>query len=161
MRGWPYTDISHFCGFFIRKLTWTTLCPQNPLNLAAFRPIRRLTVPFIMRITMSGSDDYYTHNGETMAGRPKNPDTDYKVIIHQPNGYRYAATQPHIIDSKTGAVRRRYCYWGDVLKDLKFTPNDRFLLASPSERARLIFPEGWVLSAIQSLLNSGTNHQFR
>ena len=114
-----------------------------------------------MRITMSGSDDYYTHNGETMAGRPKNPDTDYKVIIHQPNGYRYAATQPHIIDSKTGAVRRRYCYWGDVSKDLKFTPNDRFLLASPSERARLIFPEGWVLSAIQSLLNSGTNHQFR
>ena len=86
-----------------------------------------------------------------MAGRPKNPDTDYKVIIHQPNGYRYAATQPHIKDPKTGVTRRRYCYWGDVSEDLKFFPNDRFLLASPSERARLIFPEGWDLSEIQSL----------
>ena len=86
-----------------------------------------------------------------MAGRPKNPDTDYKVIIHQPNGYRYAATQPHIRDPKTGITRRRYCYWGDVSEDLKFIPNDRFLLASPSERAKLIFPEGWDLSAIQNL----------
>ena len=91
-----------------------------------------------------------------MAGRPKNPDTDYRVIIHQPNGYRYAATQPHIRDPKTGAIRRRYCYWGDVSEDLKFIPNDRFLLASPSERAKLIFPEGWDLSAIHNLQDPGT-----
>lgn len=105
---------------------------------------------------MSEDVNYFTHNGGAMAGRPKNPDTDYRVIIHQPNGYRYAATQPHIRDPKTGAVRRRYCYWGDVSEDLKFIPNDRFLLASPSERAKLVFPEGWDLSAIRDLQNPET-----
>ena len=86
-----------------------------------------------------------------MAGRPKNPETDYKIFIHRATTYRYAATQPYIMDEKTGAKKRRYIYWGNVSEDLKFTPNERYLLATPEERNKLIFPSEWDLSAIEKL----------
>ena len=86
-----------------------------------------------------------------MAGRPKNPNADYKVILHQTGGYRYAATQPYEKDEKTGKSRRHYVYWGDVTQDMKFIPNLRFCLSDTETRSKLVFPEGWDLTAIKKL----------
>ena len=84
-------------------------------------------------------------------GRPKNPNADHKVLLHQTGGYRYAATQPYEKDEKTGKLRRHYVYWGNVTEDLKFIPNLRFKLSDSKTRALLVFPEGWDLSAIDEL----------
>ena len=72
--------------------------------------------------------------------RPKKPNTDFKVALRVTGRYRYAATQPHVRDPKTGNIVRRYVYWGEVSETLKFLPNDRYILASDEERNRLIFP---------------------
>ena len=86
-----------------------------------------------------------------MAGRPKNPNSDYVVILHQTGGYRYAATQPYKKDEKSGKLKRHYVYWGTVTEDLKFVPNQRFQLSGPKIRKLLVFPKTWDLSAIKRL----------
>ena len=86
-----------------------------------------------------------------MAGRPKNPNADFKVILHKTGGYRYAATQPYEKDEKTGKTRRHYVYWGDVTEDLKFIPNQRFCLSDIKTRNKLNFPPEWDLSEIERL----------
>ena len=85
--------------------------------------------------------------GSAMAGRPKDPDTDFRVLLHVHRSYRYAATQPYVPDPENpGKMRRRYVFWGSVTEDLRFIPNERFLHASEEERARLIFPKEWNMS---------------
>ena len=86
-----------------------------------------------------------------MAGRPRIPNADFKVILHQTGGYRYAATQPYEKDDKTGKIRRHYVYWGDVTEEMKFIPNQRFCLTDSNTRGKLEFPESWDLSAIEKL----------
>ena len=86
-----------------------------------------------------------------MAGRPRSPNADFKVILHQTGGYRYAATQPYEKDDKTGKIRRHYVYWGDVTEEMKFIPNQRFCLTDSNTRGKLEFPESWDLSAIEKL----------
>lgn len=81
-----------------------------------------------------------------MAGRPKNPDTNYKVSLHKCGAYRYAATQPTITDEETGVKVRKYIYWGDLTEDMRFIPNERYLLASEETRSKLIFPSDWDIS---------------
>lgn len=85
-----------------------------------------------------------------MAGRPKNPNSEYKVILHKTHGYRYAATQPYEPHPDTGKIRRHYVYWGDVTEELKFIPNDRFI-SDVKRRDLLIFPEEWDLSEIEKV----------
>lgn len=89
-----------------------------------------------------------------MAGRPRNPDTNYKVSLRRTGKYRYAATQPTFTDPNTGKVKRRFVYWGDVTEDLRFIPNDRYRLASKKERSRLIFPDGWDLTEADKINNA-------
>lgn len=86
-----------------------------------------------------------------MAGRPRSPNADFKVILHQTGGYRYAATQPYEKDDKTGKIRRHYVYWGDVTEEMKFIPNQRFCLTDSNTRGKLEFPKSWDLSAIEKL----------
>ena len=78
-----------------------------------------------------------------MAGRSKNPNSDYVVILHQTGGYRYAATQPYKQDEKTGKLKRHYVYWGNVTVVMLFIPNQRFQLISPKTRKRFVFPKTW------------------
>jgi hypothetical protein len=52
-----------------------------------------------------------------------------------------------IIDPETGKKKYRYLHWGTVDEGLRFMPGSEFWLASPEERALLIFPEDWDLSA--------------
>lgn len=86
-----------------------------------------------------------------MAGRPVNPDTNFKVALRKTGNYRYAATQPTSVDPVSGEVKRRFVYWGDVTEDMRFIPNDRYRLTSIAERKKLIFPKKWDISAIEKL----------
>jgi hypothetical protein len=83
--------------------------------------------------------------------RPVDPNAQYRVKPHINGGYTYASTQPSYVDPETGKKKYRYIHWGSIDENLKFKPNSQFFLASPEERARLIFPEGWDMSEAKKL----------
>ena len=83
--------------------------------------------------------------------RPVNPDSQYRIKPHIVNGYKYASTQPSIIDPNTGKKKYRYTHWGTVDENFVFIPGSAFYLASPKERSRLIFPENWDMSKAEEL----------
>ena len=88
-----------------------------------------------------------------MVGRPKNPQTDFKVMLHVHRSYRYAATVPYEPDPKNpGKMRRRYVFWGSVTDNLRFIPNERYLFTPSKERDRLIFPKEWDMSEAEQKL---------
>jgi transposase len=84
--------------------------------------------------------------------RQVNPNAQYRVKPHVTNGYTYASTQPPYVDPSTGKKKYRYIHWGTVDVNRKFIPGSSFYLASPEERARLIFPENWDLSEVEKLV---------
>jgi hypothetical protein len=79
--------------------------------------------------------------------------TTYKVKIHLNNGYRYASTQPLVVDPErtSGRNRHRRIHWGTVDENNKFHPNKTYLYADVSERRKLIFPKDWDMSEVASL----------
>ncbi len=83
--------------------------------------------------------------------RPVDPSAQYRIKPHVTNGYTYASTQPPQVDPDTGKKTYHYIHWGKVDADLKFIPGTQFYAASPEERARLIFPEDWDMSAAEKL----------
>ena len=83
--------------------------------------------------------------------RPVDPDSGFRVKIHDNGGHRYASTQPAFTDPVTGRKKYRRLHWGVVDENNKFHPDKNYLLASPEERAKLIFPEDWDLSEVASL----------
>jgi hypothetical protein len=84
-------------------------------------------------------------------GRPVDPNAQYRVKTHNNNGYTYASTQPPYIDPDTGKKKYRYIHWGVVDEKQRFKPGSAFFLATPEERARLIFPKGWDMSEAERL----------
>lgn len=62
----------------------------------------------------------------------------------------YATTHPYIV-TEDGKRKYSCLHWGTVTDELKFIPGKQYLYASPEERAKLIFPEGWALSEIEKL----------
>ena len=83
--------------------------------------------------------------------RPVDPDAQYRLKPHINGGYTYASTQPSYIDPDTGKKKYRYVHWGSLDENRKFTPGSQFYLATPEERSRLIFPEGWDISEAKKL----------
>jgi hypothetical protein len=83
--------------------------------------------------------------------RPVDPNAQYRVKPHVANGYTYASTQPSYVDPDTGKKKYRYIHWGTIHEDQKFIPSSPFYLASPEERAKLIFPENWDMSEAEKL----------
>ena len=83
--------------------------------------------------------------------RPVDPDAQYRVKKHVANGYAYASTQPPYIDGNTGEKKYRHIHWGRIDENQKFIPGAPFFLASPEERARLIFPDKWDMSEAKKL----------
>lgn len=85
-------------------------------------------------------------------GRPVNPDTIYRVGIHRNGGHVYATTQPFTIGAD-GRKHYRHRHWGtvDEAAGMKFFPGTEYLLASPEERSKLIFPQDWDLSELKKL----------
>ena len=69
------------------------------------------------------------------------------------NGYRYASTQPLVVDPDrtSGRNKHRRIHWGTVDENNKFHPNNTFLYADVSERRKLIFPDDWDMSEVASL----------
>ena len=76
-------------------------------------------------------------------GKHPDPNAQYRVKPHVTKGYTYASTQPPYTDQDIGKKKYRYIHWGSVDENLKFIPGAPFFLASPEERAKLIFPEDW------------------
>ena len=82
--------------------------------------------------------------------RPVNPNSQYTVKPHVTHGHVYASTQPWTVSPETGRKVYRYVHWG-VVVDGKFLPGARYVHASLEERAKLIFPPDWDISAIESM----------
>lgn len=83
---------------------------------------------------------------EKKRGRPRNPETDYRVWMHRIGKYKYAATHRTTHDAATGKSSRKMLHWGSVDSDMKFHPNAAYLLLSPEERNKFIFPGDWDIS---------------
>ena len=86
--------------------------------------------------------------------RPVDPNAQHRIKVHKTKGYMYASTQPSYIDPQTGKKKYRYVHWGTIEEEDKFIPGSAFRAATPEERERLIFPEGWDLSEADKLQNS-------
>jgi hypothetical protein len=84
--------------------------------------------------------------------RPADPKSAWRVGTHTTKGYTYASTQPVSIDPDTGKKTRRHVHWGRLDEGGRFVPGMEYLTASAAERARLVFPEGWVLSEAEKLV---------
>lgn len=82
--------------------------------------------------------------------RPPDPNAAWRVGIHRIGSYLYASTQLRRISPRTGRMTYPRQHWGTLTEDLRFTPNQHYYLAPPEDRARLIFPAHWDLSAIRS-----------
>ena len=91
-------------------------------------------------------------------GRPPKPDSGYHVSIHKVGNYQYASTQPSSV-GESGKKSYRHIHWGRLDENKKFIPGTEYILASPAERAKLIFPESWDLSELEKL--SGARKQGR
>lgn len=78
--------------------------------------------------------------------RTTRPDSIYRVSLHRNGGHQYAATHPYVTGPE-GKRRYSVMHWGIVTEDLRFIPGKRYLEAGAEERAKLIFPEEWDLSA--------------
>ena len=85
-----------------------------------------------------------------MPRRP-DPDSPYRVKLHIDKGYRYASTQPAVVDPVTGKRSYHRIHWGTVDENDRFFPGKAYIFASLEERSKLIFPEGWDLSEIDKL----------
>lgn len=83
--------------------------------------------------------------------RPVNPNSQYRVKLHKIGKYKYASTQPPTVDPQTGRKKYRYIHWGALDENLRFIPGAPYILATPEERARLIFPKGWDMSLAEKL----------
>ena len=86
-----------------------------------------------------------------MMSRPINPDSQYRIKPHKMGNYTYASTQPPVIDPKTGKKKYHYIHWGTLDENLRFIPGTPYLLATPEERGKLIFPNGWDMSIAEKL----------
>ena len=81
--------------------------------------------------------------------RTTRSDSIYRISLHRNSGYTYAATHPYTVDA---SGRRKYSilHWGTVTEDLRFIPGKRYLEAPEELRRKLVFPEGWDLSAAEA-----------
>ncbi len=86
-----------------------------------------------------------------MAGRPPRNDGKFRVSIHNNNGYRYASSQPYVLDPETGRRVYRRVHWGVIDENLRFFPGTAYIYASREEREQLEFPPEWDLSEIRKL----------
>jgi len=82
--------------------------------------------------------------------RTSSPDSIYRVSVHRNAGHLYAATHPFTVDA-SGKRRYSVIHWGTVTEDLRFIPGKRYLQTPEEIRSKLVFPEGWDLSAISGL----------
>lgn len=90
---------------------------------------------------------------EYIMARTIDPKTSYKVKIHKNGKYLYASTQPIVVDPErtSGRNKHKRIHWGTVDENKKFHPNQTYLMTSPAERSKLIFPSDLDMSEVESL----------
>lgn len=76
-----------------------------------------------------------------MSGRKIDPNSQYKVFIHNDRKYRYAAVQIRIKGLENGSVKRKILHIGKIDENNLFIPNDNFKLLDQDEKKKYIFPE--------------------
>ena len=76
----------------------------------------------------------------------------YRVSIHKSGKYRYASTQPTVVDKKTGQKKSLHIHWGTLDDQLRFYPNKNYLNATEEERNHLVFPDEWDLTLLDNLM---------
>lgn len=81
--------------------------------------------------------------------RTANPESKYNVFIHVNGKYRYASTQPAIIDKKTGKKKYVRIHWGTIDDNNVFHPNSKYLTSE--ERHLLKFPKEIDISMAKAL----------
>lgn len=69
-----------------------------------------------------------------MQGRKSNPETQYKVFIHNDKKYRYAAVQMRVKASKDGSFKNKMIHIGKIDENFLFIPNDNFKLLEELKR---------------------------
>ena len=85
--------------------------------------------------------------------RKRDPKTPYRVSSYTDKGYRYAYTQPVILDPATGKETRRKQVIGTIDEHKRFTPNARFRFTDLRERLLYIWPADWDITAVNKLNN--------
>jgi transposase len=83
--------------------------------------------------------------------RPVDPAAQYRIKPHVTHGYAYASTRSPCIDPDTGKKKFPYIHWGTIDNGIKFMPGTLFYQATPEERAQLVFPEEWDMSAAEGI----------
>jgi transposase len=83
--------------------------------------------------------------------RPPRSDGKQQVYLYICKNYRYASTQPMVVDPHTGKKKLTRILWGKVSEDFVFSPNSTFRSATSKERDSLEFPPEWDVSAIQAV----------
>ena len=83
--------------------------------------------------------------------RKPDPSAQYRIAIHVDKGYRYASTQPAIVDPETGVRKYHRIHWGTVDENNRFIPGKAYIFSTIEERSKLIFPENWDMSEVEKL----------
>jgi hypothetical protein len=89
--------------------------------------------------------------GGAMMAKREDPTAQYRVKLIKMRRYWYACTQPPFINPETGKRVYQRIQWGRLDENLRFIPGRLFYLASPEERAKLIFPDEWDMSLVYQL----------
>ena len=76
-----------------------------------------------------------------MRGRPRNPESEYKMRPHLDNGHIYAATLSNGVSQKTGKSYRKYTHWGKLTEGKVFVPNLEFVMLPLEKQGQFIFPD--------------------
>ena len=86
-----------------------------------------------------------------MRGRPRNPQSEYKMRPHLDNGHIYAATLSNGVSQKTGKSYRKYTHWGKLTEGKVFVPNLEFVMLPLEKQGQFIFPDDWDVSRVKKV----------
>ena len=86
-----------------------------------------------------------------MRGRPRNPQSEYKMRPHPDNGHIYAATLSNGVSQKTGKSYRKYTHWGKLTEGKVFVPNLEFVMLPLEKQGQFIFPDDWDVSRVKKV----------
>jgi hypothetical protein len=64
--------------------------------------------------------------GGKLMSRPTDPQSQFRVRVHNTKGYAYASTQVPYIDPDSKNKKYRYIHWGTVDEGLRFIPGSSF-----------------------------------
>ena len=79
-------------------------------------------------------------------GRKKDPNTRYRVRVHNDKGHKYASVQEDAVSPRTGKKYPKTVNLGTLDNGMVFTPNEFFRLMSVEERIKYVFPPEWDIS---------------